>query len=123
VVQLAAAPHRQPVDLLLPRGDFDRCRAVVSGEVVLVGEAAHVPSEADGYCCYYWPDAEDLGRGCPRRSDDGRQALLQLGQLGVQADEVPQQLFGELLACRGDSAQGSKASSSRATLLAYISPT
>ena len=45
VVQLAAAPHRQAVALLLARGGLYGRRAVVGSEVVLVGQAADVGGE------------------------------------------------------------------------------
>ena len=60
VVQLAAAPHREPVDPLRRRVNFYRRRAVVSGEVVLVGETADVPGEPDGDGGHDRPYAEML---------------------------------------------------------------
>ena len=98
VVQLAAPPHGQAVDLLSARGNFYGGTAVVGGEVVPVGEPAHVPGEADGDGVHYRPDAEDLGRGGPRGHHYGRQPLLELGQLAVQAAEVAQQFLGQFLA-------------------------
>ncbi len=37
---------------------------------------------------YYRLDTEDLGRGSPRGHYYGRQPLLEIGQLAVQATEV-----------------------------------
>ena len=55
----------------------------------------------------------------PQAVTHGGQALLELGQLGVQAAEVAQELLGELLAGGGDGAGRSEAPrAGRATLLA-----
>ena len=88
VVQLAAAPHRQPVDLLLARGDLYRGRAVVSREVVFVGETADVAGEADSDRSHHRADAEGPDRGSTRCGHDGGQALLELLELGVEALEA-----------------------------------
>ena len=106
MVQLAVAPHGEPVELLRAGGDLYRGSTVVRGEVVFIGGPADVAGHAEGDGGHDRAHPEDFGRGGAGRGHDGLQASLHLGELGVEAAEVGQELPGELLPCIGDRAGG-----------------
>ncbi len=57
VVDTAAAAQRQPVDLPVPGGFFDRGSAVIGGEVIAPGEPGKAAGDGPGD---HGADAEDL---------------------------------------------------------------
>src|SRR5438128_1816700 len=61
VVDAPVTAQRQPVDLAVPGGDFDRGGAVVGGEVVAAGEPGHLAGVGDHGGGDDRADTEDLG--------------------------------------------------------------
>jgi len=65
VVELTVPASRDPVDHAAARCEFDRCRPVVGGEGVAVGEPAYVAGVADELRGDDRTDSIDLSVRCP----------------------------------------------------------
>jgi hypothetical protein len=96
MVDAPVAAQGQPVDLPVSRGHFDRCGAVIGGEVIAAREAGHVADVADDGPGNHGADAEDLREAGAGGPDRGGQLLPGPAQLGIQVAQIGQELGGEL---------------------------
>jgi hypothetical protein len=76
-------------------GHFDRCGAVVGGEVIAAGEATNVADETEHGGGDNRSDAVHFGDGCAGAGDDLGQAPFDLAALAVDALQINDQVAGQ----------------------------
>ena len=95
VVQRTVAAHVQPVPVGVRARGFDRCGAVVVGELGAGAEAADVAYLAEHDRCDHRADTVQLGEGRARRSDGVSDALLDGVDLSVDALDIGEVFGGD----------------------------
>jgi hypothetical protein len=101
---------------LLARGDVDRGRSVVGGEVVLAGEARDVSDLGQQPCGDDRTDAEDPGEGCPGGKDGLAELDIELPGAPVEGAHVAEVVHGDLAADPSRLITGSETSQDRGGL-------
>jgi hypothetical protein len=99
VVKLPVPALGQPADPTVAGGHFDRCGAVIGGEVIPTWEPADVADQAEHGGGDDRSNTVEVGQPGLRRRDHPGQPAPGIAALFVEATQIGQQYLGKLQAC------------------------